>query len=107
MRSLRLRGGCSNEVATASLGRMAVVDLDAIFKAYDIRGLYPDQLDEEVAHRAGRAFVSLLDARSIVVAHDRRSSSEPLSPALISGPGTPGSDVSDMSRDTPAMLHFA
>jgi len=86
---------------------MAVVDLDAIFKAYDIRGLYPDQLDEEVAHRAGRAFVSLLDARSIVVAHDMRSSSEPLSAAFISGAATQGSDVIDMGLATTDMLYYA
>ena len=49
-----------------------------IFKAYDIRGVYPDQLDEDVAHRVGRAFVALLDARKVVVARDMRykSSSE-------------------------------
>src|SRR5919106_592736 len=35
------------------------MDLDAIFKAYDVRGIYPDQLDEEVAHRVGRALVEL------------------------------------------------
>ena len=86
---------------------MGVVDLDAIFKAYDIRGLYPDQLDEEVAHRAGRAFVTLLDARSIVVAHDMRSSSEPLSAAFISGAATQGSDVIDMGLATTDMLYYA
>jgi len=86
---------------------MGVVDLDAIFKAYDIRGLYPDQLDEEVAHRAGRAFVSLLNARSIVVAHDMRSSSEPLSAAFISGAATQGSDVIDMGLATTDMLYYA
>jgi regulator of sirC expression with transglutaminase-like and TPR domain len=38
------------------------MDLDAIFKAYDVRGLYPSQLDEEVAYRAGRALVDLTKA---------------------------------------------
>ncbi|HJT37285.1 MAG TPA: phosphomannomutase/phosphoglucomutase [Actinomycetota bacterium] len=86
---------------------MTVVDLAAIFKAYDIRGLYPDQLDEEVAHRVGRAFVSLLDARSVVVAHDMRTSSEPLSAAFISGAATQGADVIDMGLATTDMLYFA
>ncbi|MGZ4138391.1 MAG: phosphomannomutase/phosphoglucomutase [Actinomycetota bacterium] len=83
------------------------MDLDAIFKAYDIRGLYPDQLDEEVAHRTGRAFVAVLNARAVVVAHDMRSSSEPLSAAFISGAATQGADVTDMGLATTDMLYYA
>jgi phosphomannomutase len=86
---------------------MGVVDLDAIFKAYDIRGLYPDQLDEEVAHRVGRAFVTLLDARKVVVAHDMRSSSEPLSAAFISGAATQGADVVDIGLASTDMFYYA
>jgi phosphomannomutase len=83
------------------------VDLDAIFKAYDIRGVYPSELDEEVAHRVGRAFVSLLDARKVLVAHDMRSSSEPLSAAFISGAATQGSDVIDLGIASTDMLYYA
>ncbi|HVL32872.1 MAG TPA: phosphomannomutase/phosphoglucomutase [Actinomycetota bacterium] len=83
------------------------MDLDAIFKAYDVRGLYPSQLDEEVAHRAGRAFVTLLDARRVLVARDMRSSSEPLSAAFISGAITQGADVVDLGLASTDMLYFA
>ena len=47
----------------------------SIFKAYDVRGLAPDQLDEETARRIGRAFVDYLGAKRIVVGRDARASS--------------------------------
>ncbi|HEX9774083.1 MAG TPA: phosphomannomutase/phosphoglucomutase [Actinomycetota bacterium] len=83
------------------------MDLDAIFKAYDIRGLYPEQLDEELAHRAGRAFVSLTGARRVLVARDMRASGEPLSAAFISGAATQGADVVDLGVASTDMLYFA
>jgi phosphomannomutase len=83
------------------------MDLDAIFKAYDVRGLYPSQLDEEVAHRVGRAVVELTKAKRILVAHDMRSSSEPLSTAFISGVLTQGADVLDLGLASTDMLYFA
>lgn len=86
---------------------MPGVDLDAIFKAYDVRGLYPDQLDEEVAHRVGRAFVALTGTRRVLVARDMRSSSEPLSAAFISGAATQGADVIDIGLASTDMLYYA
>ncbi len=83
------------------------MDLDAIFKAYDVRGTYPDQLDEEVAHRVGRAVVELTSAPRLVVARDMRSSSEPLSNAFISGAMTQGADVVDLGLASTDMLYFA
>ncbi|MGH2794689.1 MAG: phosphomannomutase/phosphoglucomutase [Actinomycetota bacterium] len=83
------------------------MDLDAIFKAYDVRGIYPDQLDEEVAHRVGRAVVELTGAKRIVVARDMRASSEPLSTAFISGVMTQGADVADMGLASTDMIYFA
>ena len=83
------------------------MDLDAIFKAYDVRGTYPDQIDEEVAHRVGRAFVELTGAKRILVARDMRASSEPLSTAFISGVMTQGADVADMSLASTDMLYYA
>ena len=44
-----------------------------IFKAYDVRGLYPEQLDEDLARRIGRAFVAYLGARRIAMSRDMRS----------------------------------
>ncbi len=83
------------------------MDLDAIFKAYDVRGIYPDQLDEEVAHRVGRAVVELTAAKRILVARDMRASSEPLSTAFISGVMTQGADVADMGLASTDMVYFA
>ena len=62
-----------------------------IYKAYDVRGIYPDQIHEEVVRSIGLAFRQVLDegalARSgqVVVSRDMRSHSEPLSRALIEG----------------------
>jgi phosphomannomutase len=83
------------------------MDLDAIFKAYDVRGIYPTELDEEVAHRVGRAVVELTKAKRIVVAHDMRASSEPLSNAFISGALTQGADVADLGLASTDMLYYA
>ncbi len=83
------------------------MDIDAIFKAYDIRGVYPEQIDQEVAHRAGRAFVDFLSARRMVVGRDARASSEPLSTAFISGAVTQGADVVDIGLASTDMLYFA
>lgn len=63
------------------------------FKAYDIRGRVPDQLNEDVAYRVGRAFVDFLGARRVVVGHDVRLTSESLSNALIDGITDAGADV--------------
>src|SRR5947208_1380951 len=83
------------------------MDLDAIFKAYDVRGLYPSQIDEEVAHRVGRALVELTASKKIVIAHDMRASSEPLSNAFISGALTQGADVVDLGLAATDMVYFA
>ena len=83
------------------------MNLDAIFKAYDVRGIYPDELDEEVAYRIGRAFVTLLDARRVLVARDMRASSEPLSTAFISAAAQQGADVIDMGVAATDMLYHA
>src|ERR1041384_4021222 len=83
------------------------MDLDAIFKAYDVRGVYPSELDEEVAHRVGRAFVELLGARPVLVARDMGWSSEPLAAAFISGALTQGADVVDLGVCSTDMLYYA
>lgn len=83
------------------------MNLDAIFKAYDIRGLYPDEIDEEVAHLAGRAFVEVVGARKLLVGRDMRASSEPLSAAFISGAVTQGADVIDLGLCATDALYFA
>jgi phosphomannomutase/phosphoglucomutase len=66
------------------------------FKAYDIRGRVPDQLNEELAWRIGRAFVTERGARSVLVGRDARLESPPLSAALIRGITEAGADVIDI-----------
>ena len=62
----------------------------AIFKAYDIRGTYPDEIDEDVARDIGRAFVAYLEAKRIAVSRDMRVSSPALAEAFIDGATRPG-----------------
>ncbi|SMF44250.1 phosphomannomutase [Alteromonadaceae bacterium Bs31] len=63
------------------------------FKAYDIRGRVPEQLNEDVAYRVGRAFVDFLGAKTVVVGHDIRLTSEQLTDALVKGITEAGADV--------------
>jgi phosphomannomutase len=79
----------------------------AIFKAYDIRGTYPDQLDEEVVYRIGRAFVTFLGENKIVTGRDMRLSSPNLSRAFIEGAIEQGADVVDIGLCSTDMLYFA
>ena len=60
-------------------------DYQKIFKAYDIRGIVPDELDEQVAESVGAAFARLTGARSVVTVHDMRTSSGPLAEAFGRG----------------------
>src|SRR5215475_9110430 len=57
----------------------------SIFKAYDIRGVHPKQLDGEVARRVGRAFVDYLGARRIAVGRDVRTSSPEIARGFLAG----------------------
>ena len=80
-----------------------------IFKAYDVRGLYPEQIDEETARAIGRAFQHLVadDPGPVVVSRDMRSHSKPLCEALIDGLCTAGLDVIDIGLATTPMNYFA
>ena len=80
---------------------------DAAFKAYDIRGLYPDEIDQELAHRVARAYVAIDGIRRILVARDMRASSEPLSTAFITGALEQGADVIDLGVASTDLLYFA
>jgi phosphomannomutase len=83
-------------------------DVDpGIFKAYDVRGIYPEQIDEEVAYRVGRAFVAFLGEGKIVTGRDMRLSSPELSRAFISGAVAQGADVADIGLCSTDMLYFA
>jgi phosphomannomutase len=77
-----------------------------IFKAYDIRGLYPSQIDAEVARRVGRAFVDYLGARRIAVGRDCRLSSPELAAALVEGARSQGAEVTDIGVVGTDMLYY-
>ena len=83
---------------------------DDIFKAYDIRGIYPSELDEVDAHRIGRGFAlsKLIDSgKPVVVGRDMRTSSDPLAEAVSSGLVAEGHSVVDIGLCTTPMLYFA
>lgn len=77
------------------------------FKAYDIRGRVPDELNEEMAYRIGRGFVEGFAARKVVVGRDVRLSSESLSHALVQGLTESGCDVIDIGLCGTEMVYFA
>ena len=80
---------------------------ETVFKAYDVRGLYPSQINEGLAHQIGRAFVAFLGAKKIAVSRDMRMSSPTLSEALIDGARTQGADVVDLGMLATDMLYYA
>ncbi len=80
---------------------------EAIFKAYDIRGVYPEQLNEDVAYLIGRAFVSFLGCRNVVVGRDARLSSPTIFKALVAGLTDQGADVYSIGLSTTPMLYFS
>ncbi|MEU9868229.1 phosphomannomutase/phosphoglucomutase [Actinomadura sp. NPDC048021] len=82
-------------------------DLAKIFKAYDIRGVVPDELDPATAEAAGAAFVRVTGARAIVTAHDMRESSVPLAEAFASGATSQGADVVEAGLGSTDMLYYA
>ena len=86
-------------------------DLSTIVKAYDVRGVVPDQWDEDVARRMGAAFAEFVHgetgATSVVTAHDMRDSSVPLSRAFAEGVITRGLDVVEAGLGSTDLLYFA
>jgi phosphomannomutase len=84
-----------------------VSDLNKIFKAYDVRGVVPDELDESVAEAVGAAFVRLTGAKTLVILHDMRASSEPLAEALGRGAAAQGADVIHGGLGSTDMVYYA
>lgn len=77
------------------------------FKAYDIRGRVPDQLNADIAYRIGRAYAAYLEPRDVVVGHDIRLSSRELCDALIRGLTEGGADVIDIGQCGTEEIYFA
>ncbi|MBO6203204.1 MAG: phosphomannomutase [Selenomonas sp.] len=77
------------------------------FGAYDIRGIYPDTINEEIAYRIGRFFPSLFATKKVVVGNDIRLSGPALKAALIKGLTESGCDVIDIGQCGTEMIYFA
>src|SRR3954452_18102910 len=78
-----------------------------IFKAYDVRGLYPQEVNEDAARLIGRGFVAYLNAKRIAVSRDMRVSSPSMAQAFIEGAREQGADVVDYGMMGTDMLYFA
>ncbi|WP_298403569.1 phosphomannomutase/phosphoglucomutase [uncultured Chloroflexus sp.] len=79
----------------------------SIFKAYDIRGIYPTELNEEVAYLIGRAFVTFLGAETVIVGRDMRTSGPALFDAVTRGIMDQGADVADIGMVSTDQYYFA
>lgn len=78
-----------------------------VFKAYDIRGLYGEQIDEEGAEAVGRAFIAVTGAQRVAVGHDVRLSSPGISAAFTHGALSAGADVTSLGLAATEMVYFA
>ncbi|HEX9917261.1 MAG TPA: phosphomannomutase/phosphoglucomutase [candidate division Zixibacteria bacterium] len=80
---------------------------ESIFKSYDIRGIYPQQLNEDIAYKLGRALVEYLRPQTVAVGRDVRLSSESLACATIKGITEEGAEVIDIGLCSTDGLYFA
>jgi phosphomannomutase len=78
-----------------------------VFKAYDVRGIYPDELDEEGAYAIGRAYAEQFEPRKIAVGWDMRISSPAMAEAVVRGASDAGVDVLELGMVGTEMLYFA
>lgn len=78
-----------------------------IFKAYDIRGVYPGQLNEQIAEKIGRAYIQFLGAKKVVIGRDMRTHSLPIFNALARGITEQGADVIDLGLCSTPMSYYA
>jgi phosphomannomutase len=78
-----------------------------VFKAYDVRGIYPGELDESGAYAIGRAYVEQFEPRRMAVGRDMRLSSHDMAAAVIRGAADAGADVLDLGLVGTEMVYFA
>ena len=81
--------------------------LSDIFKAYDVRGVYGKNLTDDIAYKIGRAFVSFLRCKEVVVGYDMRLSSPKLSKAFMKGVNDQGANAIDIGMVSTDGLYFA
>src|ERR671938_1000600 len=79
----------------------------AVFKAYDVRGIVPGELDAEGAYAVSRAYVAAFEPRVMAIGRDMRLSSPELAAAAIRGAAEAGADVVDLGEIGTEMLYFA
>jgi phosphomannomutase len=105
----RSPAGERNERADARLREQEARSsgLAAIVKAYDVRGVVPDQLDERTAAALGAAFADVSGAQRLVTAHDMRKSGPVLSAAFAAGAASRGASVVEAGLASTDMLYFA
>jgi phosphomannomutase len=84
-----------------------VINLSDIVKAYDVRGIVPDQLNPEVARALGAAFVTVTGARELATGHDMRESGPELMAAFADGATSQGASVLDIGLASTDLLYFA
>jgi phosphomannomutase len=78
-----------------------------VFKAYDVRGIYPSELDEDGAYAIGKAFVEVFETKRIAVGHDMRVTSPSMAEAVIRGASEAGADVLELGLVGTEMVYFA
>src|SRR6185437_10326154 len=78
-----------------------------VFKAYDVRGIYPEELDDEGAYAIGRAYVQQFEPRRIAVGRDMRLSSPQVAAAVMRGAADEGAEVLDLGLVGTEMVYFA
>ncbi len=86
---------------------MTIDELNVVFKSYDVRGIYPEQFNEDLAYRIGRLYVSELGAKRIVAGRDMRPSGAALFAAFARGAMESGADVTDIGEVSTDALYFA
>jgi phosphomannomutase len=84
-----------------------VINLSDIVKAYDVRGIVPEQLNPDVARALGAAFVSVTGVRELVAGHDMRESGPELLAAFADGASSLGADVVDIGLASTDLLYYA
>ena len=84
-----------------------MADLSNIVKAYDVRGVVPDQLNADIARALGAAFARFTGATSIVTARDMRESGVALGSAFAEGATSQGADVIEAGLGSTDLLYFA
>jgi len=80
--------------------------MSGVFRAYDIRGTYPNEINEEMAEKIGRAFVEFLGCREVVVGRDMRKSSDSLFKALAKGITKAGANVVDIGLSSTPLFYY-